>query len=60
VEEFFSSLKTWDVFTYSQSFSADEVMVLAESFGLGVEYCRPDTRAYREHGCFTFRVVRGN
>lgn len=45
------------LFTYSESFSLQDVKVEAAKHGVTIEYCGPDTEEHREHGDRCCKVV---
>lgn len=45
-------------FTYSESFSFDEVMAIAKRNGITVRYCMPGSWGYEQYGCFTCVAYR--
>ena len=55
--QFIVNLKENDVFTYSSSFDAKEVIRLGKSAGVEIEYCKPNSKNYKLYGSFTCKVV---
>lgn len=56
-EDFFKSLKSGEVFTYSESFDAKEVARIASFYNIDILYCRPYTDEYKANGCFTMKTI---
>lgn len=55
---FFGIVKEPDrPFTYSELFLLDEVKQLAYAQDIAIEYQPPRSDLYRDHGCFTCKVV---
>ena len=54
---FFDNVYPGMVFTYSEAFSPQELTKLAAAKNVNVEYCRPGTPEYKQHGCFTMKVI---
>ena len=50
---FGKKVKHGDLFNYSQVFLHNDVVKLAKKHGYWVDYCKPESKEYKMHGCFT-------
>jgi len=57
-KNFFGSLKWLEFFTYSESWTPNEIIKLAKSFDVNVSYCHPKSAGYVMHGPHTMEVGR--
>ncbi len=56
-EKFFKSLKSGEVFTYSEAFDPQTIERIATFYGIDVLYCRPYTSEYKEYGSYTMKTM---
>lgn len=53
---FFSELSSGDYFTYGEAWTPQEIVELADKYGVKVSYCNSKSDGYIKHGCFTMEV----
>lgn len=52
-KKFFANLKPEEFFVYSESWTPQEIRMLAERHGAQVAYCHPKSEGYKLHGTMT-------
>ena len=57
LKDFFSKLKKGDYFNYHPSYDLEHLRKLGRDHGWLIEYCSPETNAYKKHGHYICRVI---